>query len=137
MGGTYPSDDILNQLTHISDQTYVGESTAGPHAGSGLKVRWDIDMKRGARYGNLLGIYSGGIVGQPVGDYVMTMWPGGPMVAGATDTSVGENWLETHVRSHTAFACARGLRAEMRFVVRAHSRPQIPESARAFASANF
>ena len=34
--------------------------------------------------------------------------------------SVGENWLETHVRSHNAFACARGLRAEMRFVVRAH-----------------
>ena len=39
---------------------------------------------------------------------------------GGNNTSVGENWLETHVRSHIAFACARGLRAEMRFVVRAH-----------------
>ena len=51
--------------------------------------------------------------------------------------SVGEKWLETHVRSHIAFACARVLRAEIRFVVRAHSRTQIPKSARAFASANF
>ena len=49
---------------------------------------------------------------------------------------MGEKWLETHVRSHIAFECARVLRAEIRFVVRAHSRTQIPKSARAFASAN-
>ena len=52
-------------------------------------------------------------------------------------TSVGEKWLETHVRSHIAFACARALRDICVSVVRAHPRPQISESARAFASANF
>ena len=52
-------------------------------------------------------------------------------------SSVGEKWLETHVRSHIAFACARALRDICVSVVRAHSRPQISESARAFASANF
>ena len=31
IGGTYPADDILYQLTHIADLTYVGESTAGAH----------------------------------------------------------------------------------------------------------
>ena len=39
---------------------------------------------------------------------------------GTQDTSVGEKWFETHVRSHIAFACARVLQAEMRFIVRAH-----------------
>ena len=38
-----------------------------------------------------------------------------------TLASVGEKWLETHVRSHIAFACARVLRAEIRFVVRVSS----------------
>ena len=52
-------------------------------------------------------------------------------------TSVGEKWLETHVRSHIVFAFARALRDICVSVVRAHSRPQIPKSARAFASANF
>ena len=52
-------------------------------------------------------------------------------------TSVGEKWLETHVRSHIAFACARALRDICVSVVRAHLRPQIFESARAFTSANF
>ena len=33
---------------------------------------------------------------------------------------MGEKWLETHVRSHIAFACARALRDICVSVVRAH-----------------
>ena len=43
-------------------------------------------MPRGATFGKLIGIYTGTVVEEASGDYVMTMWAGGPMVRGGTDT---------------------------------------------------
>ena len=51
----------------------------------------EAPMPRGARFGLLLRHYCGGVVGTAVGGYVMTMWPGGPTVAGSTDTRRGMN----------------------------------------------
>ena len=90
VGGLYPSEDILHQLEYIANQTYVATSYL-PEAGQGLMSAIEAPMPRGARFGRLLGLYCGGVVGTAVGGYVMTMWPGGPTVAGSTDTRRGMN----------------------------------------------
>ena len=120
--------NLISNFAHIQLQALLHD--VDPH-------EWNVNQRQ-SRWPNT-GNTGSGSTATIIRPRIPTLptTPSGHAISIVPPTSVGEKWLETHVRSHIAFACARVLRAEIRFVVRAHSRPQVSKSARAFASANF